>query len=178
MRSYRAQLRVEELGSRIMPSTVNLLGYAAQALAAAHTSVQHHHQHSHKPPHADSSGQSLSGSGSGSYTTSMGIPDTGTTTDLGGVATLDGQGTFTVTGEFHSLGYILFGHAGGTLTFTNDQGSFTLQLDGPLQTGFSPLPQSFTYSVLSGTGAYQNLQASGSVSLTLTAATGGFTLQF
>ena len=40
-------------------------------------------------------------------------------------------------------------------------------LTGPMQPGFSALPSTFTYTVLSGTGRFQGLHSTGTVQLTL-----------
>jgi hypothetical protein len=58
------------------------------------------------------------------------------------------------TGTLRSPGFIAKGHAGGTLTLTNAHGSVTISLKGPLQRGFSSLPNKFSFQITSGTGAY------------------------
>jgi hypothetical protein len=99
----------------------------------------------------------------------MGVPDTGTRYDFQGTAKLAKLGDVTIQGSLVSLGFVAQGHAGGTLTFTNAHGSVTVALEGPLQNGFAPLPQTFTYHVVSGTGAYKNLKDHGSLELMLKA---------
>jgi hypothetical protein len=72
-----------------------------------------------------------------------------------------------ISGSLYSVGFIARGHAGGELTFTNAKGSVTIELVGPEQAGFAPLPGTFHYSVKKGTGAYAHLTGSGSLSLKL-----------
>ena len=57
--------------------------------------------------------------------------------------------------------------AGGSLTVTTSRGTLTLELAGPVQTGFAPLPRVFGYRVTGGTGAYQGATGGGSIQLTL-----------
>jgi hypothetical protein len=90
-----------------------------------------------------------------------------------------------ISGSLYSVGFIARGHAGGELTFTNAKGSVTIELVGPEQPGFSPLPGTFHYTVKKGTGAYAHLTGSGSLSLKLSPTTdqgltvdGDFTLTF
>jgi hypothetical protein len=60
----------------------------------------------------------------------------------------------------------------GELTFSNAKGSVTIELVGPEQPGFSPLPGTFRYTVKKGTGACAHLTGSGSLSLKLSPTTG------
>jgi hypothetical protein len=53
------------------------------------------------------------------------------------------------------------------LTLSNGQGNVTLQLTGPEQPGFAPLPEKFHFSVVSATGAYKGLKVKGSIDLKL-----------
>jgi hypothetical protein len=107
------------------------------------------------------------GQGKGTFTTA-GVP-----IDAGRDYLLTGTGNFLnltnakITGSVHSVGFILHGHAGGTITFTNAKGSVTLALVGPQQPGFSPLPTKFTYTVEKGTGAYAHMTGAGTLTLTL-----------
>jgi hypothetical protein len=153
----RRRLELEELCERIVPSGTPLFGVTAQAEFAQVAQQQH----------------ALAGQGHGTYTSPFSIPDTGVQYDLQGVAHLAKLGDVTVTGSVHSLGFIVSGKASGTLTFTNANGSVTVELQGPVQPGFASLPHTFHYKVVSGTGAYQNLHDSGSLHLVLKPAQAG-----
>jgi hypothetical protein len=96
----------------------------------------------------------LVGHGTGAFTKEMGIPESGSKYDLLGSATLNGLGLVSVHGSVDSVGFVLHGHAWGTLTFSNAKGSVTLRLTGPEQNGFAPLPSRFTFDVTGGTGGY------------------------
>jgi hypothetical protein len=149
--SIRCRLQIEELGQRILPSaTPGLLPLPAftSVLAA---------------PHA----HALAGQGSGTYIGGSMVVDAGESAMLNGSAYLARLGHVTVTGTVAGLGFIVSGHAWGTLTFANARGSVTVALEGPLQSGFSPLPEQFSYTVVSGTGAYQHLHDHGSLKLVL-----------
>jgi hypothetical protein len=160
----RTILRVEELGQRVLPSASPLTFHPTAFVAPF---AQAHH--------ATSQDQNLHGNGVAVYTSSMQIPDTGTSYNLRGVGSFGAVGVATITGELHSVGFIMQGHATGTLTLTNARGSVTLELTGPTQPGFAPLPQQFTYQVVSGTGAFANLHASGTLQLQTVVSTPGVT---
>ncbi len=150
---YRRTLELEELGQRTLPSVTPF------------SMVIPHSIHSQAAPQA----HPLAGQGQGTYTGNSLIVDAGVSDTLQGQANLARLGQVTVQGAVHGLGFIASGHATGTLTFTNDNGSVTLELKGPLQKGFSPLPTNWHYVVTEATGAYQDLQGEkGSLQLTLT----------
>jgi hypothetical protein len=142
-RSYRP--RVEELESIALLS-VGGTGPASALVSASRHPSSHHH---------------LLGSASGTWTAQPGIPDVGETQNLVGNGKLHGLGEVQVQGSLHLTGFIRFGNAEGTLTLTNPHGSVTLALTGPTQPGFSGPPQSFTFTIASGTGCYQGWQDSG-----------------
>jgi hypothetical protein len=119
----------------------------------------------------------LVGSVSGTWTPQPSIPDTGAIQDLVGNGNLKGLGIVSVQGSLHMPGFILSGHAEGTLTLTNRHGSVTLELTGPTQPGFSGPPGSFAYTITSGTGRYHGRQDSGQLTFQETAAT-TFTMRF
>jgi predicted phage tail protein len=112
-------------------------------------------------PHA------LAGQGQGTYTVQDTVPDIGVTYILQGVANLAELGDVTVKGSVTGTGFIAFGHASGALTFTNDRGTVTVQLQGPAQAGFSFPSSDWQYQVTSGSGDYENLKDQGSLTLTL-----------
>ena len=103
---------------------------------------------------------------SGSYSAHT-FPDVGTSYALSGQGQVQPLGPTNVTGDLHSLGFILQGHAGGTLTLSNSKGTLTLGLTGPLQSGFSPLPGQFDYEITGGTGAFANATGQGTAFLVL-----------
>jgi hypothetical protein len=153
--AIRRRLELEQLGERLLPSATPLLlpsFTVPQALAAAHP--QQHH--------------ALAGHGEGTFTGHSLIVDAGVSYDLQGTADLARLGAVTVSGSVHGLGNILSGHATGTLTFTNDQGSVTVSLLGPLQKFFAPLPTDWHYQVTDATGAFKGLKDQGTLHLTFT----------
>jgi hypothetical protein len=154
----RSPLSVEELGARVLPSATGLPLDAPPAETAA---VTHHHHHHH---HA------LEGKGHGEYTNDWIQSGAGVTYHLRGCAELGAMARVQVQGCVHSVGFLAQGRAGGELTFSNDFGSVTIELEGPLQPGFSPLPHSFHYHVVQATGAYGSLKDQGTLQLTLQAA--------
>jgi hypothetical protein len=131
-------------------------------------------------PHA------LHGHSSGSYEIPFPITNGGGRVYmLRGTVALAGLGHFAVSGSLASTGSISPGRAGGELTFSNGRGSLTLELVGPVQPGFSPLPGAFHYRVVAATGAYHGLHASGVLHLAVHPAPcesfathGTFTLSF
>ncbi len=113
----------------------------------------------------------LRGTGLGDYTEQL-SPNGGPQFDLAGSASLAALGGVTVAGSVSPVGLVTRGHATGTLTLSNANGSVTIDLEGPVQPAFSPLPRVFHYQVVSGTGDYLGLAAEGTLSLKLTAARG------
>lgn len=154
MAPRHSRLQVEELSARTLPSVSSL---APTALTTFHPG---HHQ-------------TLDGEGFGIYTTDLIQSGAGKAYHLQGFANLDGLGRVAVSGDVHAVGFIQNGHAGGELTFTNQRGSVTIELEGPAQPGFSPLPKSFTYHVASTTGAFRNLSDHGTLQLNVSAVIAG-----
>ena len=91
--------------------------------------------------------------------------------DAGMTNTFQGQGNLPLLGKvqfqgtLQSLGNIAFGQANGEITLSSSQGSLTLELVGPVQKSFAPLPQDFQFSVVSGTGAFTSVQMTGTIHL-------------
>jgi hypothetical protein len=133
------RLDLERLGSRILPSASPVAAHSAPVFLGPPV-VQPN------PP--------LSGHGHGSYFYDAVESGAGIEYRMSGTAALPGMGTVGVRGSVHSVGFIQKGHAGGELTFGGPHGSITLELTGPTQAGFSPLPTSFTVRVVAETGAY------------------------
>ena len=77
-------------------------------------------------------------------------------------------GAVAVDGLLHSPGNVASGHASGNLTLTNNQGTLSLALTGPRQSGLSSLPQRFSYTITAGTGAYTGLTGAGRAFMTMT----------
>ena len=152
----RPPLQVEELSSRVLPSAT--LPFVAPAPVA-------HFGH-------PAAVQALAGHGQGFFLDNPIHNGAGITYHLFGSARLAGLGQVGVTGTVHSVGFIMQGQASGELTFANLNGSVTVKLEGPQQPGFSPLPQQFNYTVVSGTGQYKNFSGQGSLRLVLQGAPG------
>jgi hypothetical protein len=101
------------------------------------------------------------------------FPDAGKTYYLSGQGYVRPLGATSLTGNVSSLGNILQGQAGGTVTLTNTDGSITIQLTGPVQPGLSPLPRKFAYQVVGGTGTFAGATGTGTATLVLDTETSG-----
>ena len=159
MSPRRTFLELEPLGDRVLPSTTALplpTGPLMASLAPAQPALH-----------------LLEGHGRGSYTADAIIPDAGAEYRLQGFADLAGLGRVALSGSVHAVGFLQRGHAGGDLTFTNARGSVTVELLGPEQPAFSPLPEAFRYKVVAATGAYKGLAAQGTLQLALHAGAPG-----
>jgi hypothetical protein len=153
-----ASLCLEELDARIVPSVT--AAYATLPPMVGPT------QHSTAMMLAP--GQNpLAGNGQGQYVRELVPGAPGGRFEMQGAADLGQMGEVSVKGFVQSAGGI--GHAYGTLTLTNAQGSVTLRLQGPQQTSPTAIPASFQFLVISGTGAYSNFTDQGTLNLTLTA---------
>ena len=155
--SRRPPLELERLDARILPSATPLPIPSLPAAAVAPSTAIH----------------ILDGHGHGTYTADRIISDAGPEYRLTGTADLAGMGHVRVTGLLHGVGFMAHGRAGGTLTFSNGEGSVTVQLTGPEQPGFSALPQRWDYKVVAHTGAFAHLSTSGTLRLVLQAAPNG-----
>ena len=115
----------------------------------------------------------------GSYSTPsfFGI-DAGVTNTFQGQGNLPLFGKVQFQGTLQGLGNIAFGQANGEITLSNSQGSLTLELVGPVQKSFAPLPQVFQFSVVSGTGAFTSIQMTGTIHLVEHANNQTFTATF
>jgi hypothetical protein len=166
MTPHHATLCLEELDDRIVPSVT-----AVDMRLPVMVGPMQHAMAQVAP------GDPLAGSGQGQYVREL-VPGAGGRDQMQGSATLGDLGQVSVKGFVQSPGVIGNGHAYGTLTFTNAQGSVTLELQGPQQTSRSAMPDSFQFQVVSGTGAYSTFRDQGTLHLTLNATTnyqGAFT---
>jgi hypothetical protein len=156
MRRPNIRLRVEELGSRILPSSAPLstsLFYSAT-----------HYENLTTPPAV--SAANLVGNLRLTLTPTVKGPiDAGLVYSVTGYGDLGGLPRFTATGSLRRTGFIFRGHATGELTLTNSQGSIMLSLQGPTQAAFAPLPNRFHFTVTGGTGAYKGVSDDGVVTL-------------
>ena len=91
--------------------------------------------------------------------------DAGVTNTFQGHGSLPLLGQVQFQGTLQGIGNIAFGQANGVITLSNSQGSLTLELVGPNQKSFAPLPQDFQFSVVSGTGAFASIQLTGTIHL-------------
>lgn len=152
---------VEGLDGRVVPTAT---GFPSGLMPGFLSSTVTHH--------------ALSGSGAGAFASHRSLPDSGTSYELSGAANVTKLGMVTLHGTLHSLGNIQSGQATGTITFVNQFGTLTIQLTGPTQGSFAPLPYHFQYDILGGTGSYQNIRGSGTIDVRLfpgpTATTGAF----
>jgi hypothetical protein len=158
---------VEGLEARTLLSAG--LGRAAVTLApVGHHAHHHRHHRTHQAPGAPSPGDpqqglALSGQISGAWLERPTLPDVGGAQTLTGTGTVGPLGTVTLSGELHTPGFIAQGEATGTLTLSNADGSVTLRLVGPPQSGFSPPPATFQYTITGGTGKYAGASGQGTV---------------
>jgi len=153
MSPFKSFLKLEELGSRILPSSTTLPFLPGSTPARV------------RPAH-----YALEGLGSGTVAT----PPTNTAQQhkLTGTANTADLNRVSVSGSVSGVGSTPRGYATGTLTFTNARGSVTVQLTGLTeQTAHSPLPKYFRYTIVSSTGDYRHLQQHGTLRLDLQPAT-------
>jgi hypothetical protein len=153
MKKPTVRLHVEGLESRLAPSATPL---AAPALSFALVG-------SPAGQHADA----LAGTLHGQYTGGATGVDAGSHYTLFGAGSLGRLGWVHAAGDLQALGLVVSGHAGGTLTLSNGRGKVTLELEGPAQPGFAPLPEQFRFTVQQATGAYKGLRATGTITLQL-----------
>ncbi len=91
--------------------------------------------------------------------------DSGVTNTFQGLGNLPLFGQVQFQGTLQGPGNIAFGQANGEITLSNSQGTLSLELVGPIQKSFAPLPQDFQFSVVSGTGAFSSFQMTGTIHL-------------
>jgi hypothetical protein len=153
MKRFRTVPQVEELGSRVLPSAIALARPPEPLVPIVPSPIPVVFKHP------------LAGMGSGVYS-SFPIPtDAGLVRHLHGSAHLAALGEVMVGGTVTGVGFTAEGRATGTLTFIGNGGTVTVELQGPVQSGFSPLPHYFHYQVVQATGAYAHLSDSGTLRL-------------
>jgi hypothetical protein len=148
MKTTRTQLRVERLDQRDVPS------------ATISTPVTN-------PSTSAAAAYSPFAVASGAYTTGGLMVDAGPAYRLHGTGHYGSIGAFTVTGSVQAVGFVASGRAGGTLTLASASGTLTIELTGPVQAGFSPLPRQFTYRVVHNTGGIARIPFQGTLTLDL-----------
>ena len=144
-------LQVETLEDRSVPSgnpvdPVAILGGPLPPVV-----VGTHHVHA------------LAGLGHGTFTSGSLVVDAGESYKLSGNGHFAQLGDVAISGSLNGVGFIQKGKAEGSLTFTNGHGSVTIELEGPLQSGFSSIPNWFSYHVASATGAYKDVKDHGTI---------------
>jgi hypothetical protein len=158
MTNRQSPLRLEELGERVLPSMAPMILTPLPIVPLPAPIVSH---------------DALAGHGLGTFAGQEVVPDVGQTFHFQGTADLATVGHVAVSGQVGSVGFIMMGHATGTLTLSNTRGSVTISFTGPAQPGFSALPHHFAYRVIGGTGAYAHFTAHGTLYLALFPAAGG-----
>ena len=94
-------------------------------------------------------------------------PDTGKSYRIATVGSISPLGQTSESAKVQTTGFIASGMATGTMTISSRRGNLTLQLKGPVQPGFAPLPTAMSYTITSGTRTYVGANGSGSIGITL-----------
>ena len=106
----------------------------------------------------------LNGQVSGSYTPAP-DPDPGRSHMLAGSGTVSPLQQVTVWGKTIAVEYAR-GRATALILLSNDSGMVTLQMVGPIQKRFAPLPEHFTFKIISAIGKYYRGTDTGKATLT------------
>lgn len=108
----------------------------------------------------------LQGSARGRYTLKQSNPDTGETFHFQGNGSLTPVGSLQVAGGVVSSGFIADGQSSGTLKLRiASGGTLTLQVVGPSQSGITPAPDVFNFTISAGTRKYAQASGSGYIAL-------------
>jgi len=119
----------------------------------------------------------LNGTIEGTYLLAPTIPDIGATYVFNGTGTAGDLGPVAAHALVTLPGFIVSGHATGTLTLDSisaspvASGSVTLRLTGPTESGFGPFPSTLAFVITGGTGAFAGATGSGTIAVTLGGAT-------
>jgi hypothetical protein len=128
----------------------------------------------------------LTGTAKGRFHAHINNPDTGKDFTFFGSGQVAPLGHVDLTGHIHSPGFIANGHSTGLLVLSNPKGSVTLSLIGPVQSGFTPVPDTFTFKITNASGKFKGDTGTGFMVLelepaaapTLTGEHGSFTMIF
>jgi hypothetical protein len=148
MSARRTLLRVEELGSRILPSATTVLPPTA---AAAVTSTV-------------PAPSPTAWTGQGRFTITTNRTTAAKTYTLDASVPVGSYGFFAVTGSITTVGNRA-GQATGRIVLSSPRGTLTLTITGPTQSANSGLPASVTYRVVSGTGVFARYAGQGTLKL-------------
>jgi hypothetical protein len=116
---------------------------------------------------AQAGGIVLLGTIRGGYFVNTRIPDVGSTYRIGAAGRLSPVGQTGDTAVIQTTGFIATGMATGSMSVAAPRGTLKLNLTGPVQKGFSPLPSSFTYTITGGTRVYRTATGSGTIAVSL-----------
>jgi len=111
---------------------------------------------------------SLAGTITGTYTLAPVTPVIGQTYVFTGSGNASDLGAVTANASITLPGFIAVGHATGTMTLSNANGSVTLRLAGPLQPTIGAFPTTLSYAIIGATGAYVGDTADGTIKVMLT----------
>jgi len=116
---------------------------------------------------------SLAGTITGTYRLAFYNPIHGITYAVTGAGTAGDLSSITATGTITTPGLASpTDEATGRITLTNAEGSVTLELTGPVESPLGPIPDTMNFTILSGTGAYFDDSASGTITITAAAPDG------
>jgi hypothetical protein len=150
MITRRTVLKVEELGTRVLPSATSIPTAAAPAQVTTTTAVAN--------PII-----SPAWVGHGRFTTTRAA--TGVVTyQLQGSADYGRQGFFAIKGSVQTVGNRA-GQAKGRITLSDRRGTLTMEVVGATQAARSTLPKTFNYRILSGTGFFARYGGTGTIQL-------------
>ena len=153
MTPRRTRLQLEELGSRVVPSTTPVTPRPVVDATAAHVAT---------PANA-----TLTGLAAGSATAAV-TADGGTAFSLRGSAVTYAAGPLNVLGSLQFPGFGKTGTVSGSITLTGTHGSVTLQLSAPNQSLPGKLPIQFNYTVTDASGSFASLAHQGALRLSVT----------
>jgi hypothetical protein len=109
----------------------------------------------------------LTGTAEGKYDAHINNPDTGEVFTFSGSGQVAPLGHVDITGHIHSPGNVADGHSTGFLVLSNAIGSVTLSLTGPVQSGVTPVPDTFTFKITDASGQFKGDTGTGYMILEL-----------